>query len=59
MIEIVERVGFMFLTFLITMVLMATFMLMEEARKYLRERNRREEAEVRMRVLRENPMKVE
>lgn len=55
MIDIIERIGFMFLTALITFVLMAAFMLMEEARKYLRDRNRREEAEARARFLRENP----
>lgn len=57
MIEIVEKVGALFLTFLITMNLASLFMLTEAARTYLRDKNLREEAEARAKLFRESPVR--
>lgn len=52
MIELIERVGMMFVVFLMTINLMAAFMLLHNAGTYYRDKNRREEAEARMKVAR-------
>ncbi|MFC3724441.1 hypothetical protein [Neoaquamicrobium sediminum] len=57
MIEVIDKIGMLFVVFLVTMNLMASFMLMEAGRRYLNNRDRREEHEARMRFQRDNPLR--